>query len=119
MLQKEIAIIPLDEKNYAILRPLDEEEPLEEDEAVVFSIEELDEEEVLIPERNNATVDKVFDKYYELLKEQGYDIEVVEEQFIKRQSSIAFLKNFYNKIVFQGLFCCRKQLKLLYYCIIV
>ena len=76
---EQIAIIPLDEKNYAILRPLDEEEPLEEDEAVVFSIEELDEEEVLIPERNNATVDKVFDKYYELLKEQGYDIEVVEE----------------------------------------
>lgn len=76
---EQIAIIPLDEKNYAILRPLDEEEPLEEDEAVVFSIEELDEEEVLIPERNNATVDKVFDKYYELLKEQGIDIEVVEE----------------------------------------
>lgn len=76
---EQIAIIPLDEKNYAILRPLDEEEPLEEDEAVVFSIEELDEEEVLIPERNNATIDKVFDKYYELLKEQGIDIEVVEE----------------------------------------
>ena len=76
---EQIAIIPLEEKTYAILRPLDEEEPLAEDEAVVFAIEELDDEEVLIPERNMDTVDKVFDKYYELLKEQGIDVEVVED----------------------------------------
>ena len=76
---EQIAIIPLEEKNYAILRPLDEKNPIAEDEAIVFAIEELDEEEVLIPERNDAVVDEVFNKYYELLKEQGVDVEVVED----------------------------------------
>ena len=77
---EQIAIIPLEERNYAILRPLDEKNPIAEDEAVVFAIEELDDEEVLIPERNDKVVDEVFNKYYELLKEQGIDVEVIEDE---------------------------------------
>ena len=73
---EQIALIPVDEVVYAILRPLDKENPLPEDEAVVFSIQEIDDEEVLIPEENDAVVDKVFEKYYELLKEQGVEVEV-------------------------------------------
>ena len=75
---EQIAIIPLDERVFAILRPIDEKNPLPEDEAVVFAIEEVEDEEVLIPETDDATEDKVFEKYYELLKEQGIDVEVVE-----------------------------------------
>lgn len=73
---EQIAIIPLDEKIYAILRPIDEENPLPEDEAVVFTIEEVDDEEVLIPEYDDEIIDKVFEKYYELLNEQGVEVEV-------------------------------------------
>ena len=76
---EQIAIIPYEEKNYAILRPLDEKNPIAEDEAIVFAIEELDEEEVLVPERNDKVVDAVFNAYYDLLKEQGVDIEIVED----------------------------------------
>ena len=75
---EQIAIIPLDERVFAILRPIDEKNPLPEDEAVVFAIEEIEDEEVLIPETDDDIVDEVFEKYYELLKEQGIDVEVVE-----------------------------------------
>ena len=76
---EQIALIPVDEKIYAILRPLGGEEPLAEDEALVFAIEEVEDEDVLIPEENEEVVDQVFNKYYELLKEQGVDVEIVEE----------------------------------------
>lgn len=75
---EQIALIPIEEKIYAILRPLGGEEPLAEDEALVFAIEEVDDEDVLIPEEDNDVVDQVFDKYYELLKEQGVDVEIVD-----------------------------------------
>lgn len=76
---EQIALIPVEEKIYAILRPLGGEEPLAEDEALVFAIEEVEDEDVLIPEENEEVVDAVFNKYYELLKEQGIDVEIVEE----------------------------------------
>ena len=75
---EQIALIPIEEKIYAILRPLGGEEPLAEDEALVFAIEEVDDEDVLIKEEDNDVVDQVFDKYYELLKEQGVDVEIVD-----------------------------------------
>lgn len=76
---EQIALIPIEEKIYAILRPLGGEEPLAEDEALVFAIEEVEDEDVLIPEENEEVVDQVFNKYYELLKEQGIDVEIVED----------------------------------------
>jgi len=77
---EQIALIPIEEKVYAILRPLGGDEPLAEDEALVFAIEEVDDEDVLIPEEDNDVVDEVFNKYYELLKEQGIDVEIVDDQ---------------------------------------
>jgi len=70
---EQIAIIPMDEKLYAILRPLGGEEPMPEDEALVFVIDEIDDEDVLLLEEDEAIEDKVFDKYYELIKEQEND----------------------------------------------
>ncbi len=68
---EQIAIIPLNEKVYAILRPLKPELELEEDEALVFCIEELDDEDCLILVDNDKEIDKVFVEYYRLLKEQS------------------------------------------------
>ncbi len=70
---EQIAIIPMDEKLYAILRPLGGEEPMPEDEALVFVIDEIDDEDVLLLEEDEAIEDKVFDKYYELIKQQESD----------------------------------------------
>ena len=72
---EQIAIIPLDGKMYAILRPLGGDDPMPEDEALVFVIDEVDDEDVLLLEENEEIEDKVFDKYYELLKQQGYDVD--------------------------------------------
>lgn len=72
---EQIAIIPLDDKLYAILRPLGGDEPMPEDEALVFAIDEVDDEDVLLLEENEEIEDRVFDRYYELIKEQGLDEE--------------------------------------------
>ena len=73
---EQIAIIPLDEKVYAILRPVGGEDELPEDEALVFVIDELDDEDVLMLEEDDNVIDKVFDKYYELLKQNGVEVEI-------------------------------------------
>lgn len=72
---EQIAIIPLEDKLYAILRPLGGDEPMPEDEALVFVIDEVDDEDVLLLEENEEIEDRVFDRYYELIKEQGLDEE--------------------------------------------
>ena len=51
----QVAIIPLDEKLYAILKPIDEMEGVADDEAIVFAVTD---EPVAI---------RVFDEYYKLL----------------------------------------------------
>lgn len=67
----QVAIIPLEEKLYAILKPIDELEGVAEDEAIVFYIDETNENDVsLIVEENEDIAVKVFDEYYKLLDEQ-------------------------------------------------
>ena len=69
----QIALIPLDETQsvYAILKPLFDDEGLGEDEALVFEIvedEENDEESIVIVQ-DDKIINKVFDVYYELVKQ--------------------------------------------------
>lgn len=67
----QVAIIPLDEKLYAILKPIDEIEGVADDEAIVFAINEGENGETsLIIENDEATAIKVFDQYYVLLDEE-------------------------------------------------
>ena len=73
---EQIAIIPLEEQVYAILRPVSGEDALPEDEALVFVIDEIDDEDVLRHVDDEKVIDKVFDKYYELLEEEGIEVEV-------------------------------------------
>lgn len=72
---EQVAIIPLDDKIYAILKPVTEISGINDDEALVFMIEELDDEEVLVVVDDEEIVDEVFNEYYELLKEEGIDID--------------------------------------------
>ncbi|MGN0748697.1 MAG: DUF1292 domain-containing protein [Christensenellales bacterium] len=67
---EQVAIIPENEKIYAILKPIDEMEGVEDDEAIVFVVDQDEEgNSVLIVEKDEPTAIKVFDKYYQLLDE--------------------------------------------------
>ncbi len=68
----QIALIPFNEELYIILKPIEEMENVNEDEALVFVIEESDESEdgvVLSVVVNGKIVEKVFDIYNGLLKD--------------------------------------------------
>ena len=71
---EQVAIIPIDEKIYAILRPVSGIEGIGEDEALVFGIEEVDDEDCLIVVDDDAIVDQVFEQYYKLLKDEGVEV---------------------------------------------
>ena len=72
---EQVAIIPLDEKIYAILKPVTKIVGVNDDEALVFVIEEIDDEDCLVIVDDEAVVDKVFKEYYELLKAEGIELE--------------------------------------------
>ena len=65
----QVAIIPLEEKLYAILKPIDEMEGVADDEAIVFYVNEDHEsgETTLEIETDEPTAILVFDEYYKLL----------------------------------------------------
>lgn len=67
----QVAIIPLDDKLYAILKPLDEIPGVADDEAIVFAINENEVgETTLVVETDEPVAMRVFDEYYKLLDEQ-------------------------------------------------
>ena len=67
----QVAIIPLDDQVYAILKPIDEMENVADDEAIVFLIQEdEDGDGVLVVETDESKAMRVFDEYYKLLDEQ-------------------------------------------------
>jgi hypothetical protein len=66
---EQVAIIPIDEKLYAILKPIDEMEGVAEDEALVFLIDEKSEKDSqLIVITDETIAMQVFDEYYKLLE---------------------------------------------------
>ena len=65
----QVAVIPLDEKIYVILKPITEIAGVADDEALVFVIEEIDDEDVLTVVCDDEIVDRVFDEYYKLFEE--------------------------------------------------
>lgn len=66
----QVAVIPLDEKLYAILKPIDGIEGVADDEAIVFAVNDNDGETSLIVEIDESIAMRVFDEYYKLLDEQ-------------------------------------------------
>lgn len=64
---EQVAIIPLDEKIYVILKPITKIEGVADDEGLVFVIEEIDDEDMLVLVDDDEIINKVFDVYYQLL----------------------------------------------------
>ena len=66
----QVAIIPMEEKLFAILKPIDEMEDVADDEAIVFRVEEQESgESELVIETDEALALRVFDEFYRLLDE--------------------------------------------------
>ena len=72
---EQIALVPIENKTYAILRPIVEMEGIAEDEALVFVIDEIDDEDCLVIVEDDNIIDAVFEEYYKMLKEEGVDTE--------------------------------------------
>ena len=67
----QVAIIPLEERLFAILKPIDEIPGVADDEALVFAINENENgETTLVVETDEPLAMRVFDEYYKLLDEQ-------------------------------------------------
>ncbi len=68
---EQVAVIPYCEKVYAILSPVQKIEGVADDEAFVFVIEEIDDEECIVMVQDNEIIDAVFVEYYKLLDESN------------------------------------------------
>ncbi len=67
----QVAIIPLKEKLYAILKPIDEMEGVADDEAIVFVVNDDENGDATLEiETDEPTAIMVFDEYYKLLDKQ-------------------------------------------------
>ena len=68
---EQIAVIPYNEKIYCVLKPVDKIENVQDDEAIVFFVDEQEgKEPVLMVETDEKTAINVFDEYYNLLDEE-------------------------------------------------
>ncbi len=72
---EQVAIIPLNEEIYAILKPVDNIDGVNEDEALVFSVQEIDEEDCLVVCEDEKIINKVFKEYYKLLESEGFEVD--------------------------------------------
>lgn len=63
----QIAIVVLDGVVYPILKPAAPMEGIAENEALVFTIREIDGEDCLVLEEDDAIIDAVFEDYYRML----------------------------------------------------
>ena len=71
---EQIAVLPMKEKVYVILKPVGMD-ILADDEALVFYIDDFDGEESLVLVDDDEVIDSVFDGYYDLLREEGIDVD--------------------------------------------
>ncbi len=71
----QIALISLNNNLYPILLPAAPMEGVGEGEALVFVIAEVDGENALLLENDDAVIDAVFEDYYRLLREAGVDVD--------------------------------------------
>ncbi len=72
---EQVAVFSLDDKIYAILKPVTKIVGVGDGEALVFVIEEIEDEDCLVIVDDEKTVDRVFDAYFEQLRIEGISAE--------------------------------------------
>ncbi len=69
---EQIAYIPLEEKDYAILKPVKPFKGMAEDEAIVFEmVEDENGEEQLLAVEDDKIAEQVFNEYYRIFDENN------------------------------------------------
>lgn len=66
---EQVAIVPYDNKIYAVLKPIDKIDGVADDEAIVFLCDETTVPTTLKPEEDQEIAVKIFDEYYNLVEE--------------------------------------------------
>ncbi len=66
---EQIAVIDLEGETYVILKPDPPVEGMDEDEALVFVIDEYEGENTVVVVEDDDIVDAVFEEYYRMLEE--------------------------------------------------
>ena len=75
---EQVALIPIDDDVYVILKPVTPVEGVGENEAIAFRIDFApteDDDDVLVVIEDDDLINKVFEGYYELLKEEDEESE--------------------------------------------
>lgn len=67
---EQIAVIPYNDKIYCVLKPIDKIDNVQDDEAIVFYVDEKNGEKVLMVETDEKVAISVFDEYYNLLDKE-------------------------------------------------
>ena len=107
---EQVAIIPIDDKIYAILKPVTKITGVNDDEALVFAIEEIDEEDCLVIVEDEEVVDKVFDEYYKLLKEEGYEnIAVLFDGIANIEINLEVTFRYFADLIKQNAVFCKEE----------
>ena len=71
---EQVAIVPYDNKIYAVLKPIDKIEGVKDDEAIVFLCDETTKPTTLRPEADQEIAIKIFDEYYNLVEEANKEV---------------------------------------------
>lgn len=72
---EQVAVIPREEALYCILKPKNELDGVNDDEAIVFRVDKQDDEEVLVVEDNEEVAMSVFEEYLKLWDEANGEVE--------------------------------------------
>ena len=68
---EQVAVVPLNDRIYCVLKPITHIAGIAEDEALVFYVDEKEgEEPVLVAEMDEMVSIQVFEEYYKLLEEE-------------------------------------------------
>ncbi|MGN0804099.1 MAG: DUF1292 domain-containing protein [Candidatus Coproplasma sp.] len=68
---EQVAVIPLGDELYCILKPIDELEDVNDDEAIVFLVDQSGEEPTLKLEEDEEIAEAVFGEYVKLWEEEN------------------------------------------------
>lgn len=68
---QQVAVIPFNDGIYCVLKPVTEIEGISDDEAIVFRVDEIDGESVLVVEEDEETAMQVFEQYVSLWEERN------------------------------------------------
>lgn len=76
---EQVALIPMEDRVFVLLSPVEKTEGVDADDAFVFEIQNIDGEDYVVGIDDEEVTYNVYKEYYAMLKEAGHDV----EEFVK------------------------------------